>query len=122
MGSTICPGRLQQILLSKQQSGALWTLNALSAAVGDGGSSPLQVHVGDGEHLRSGIDDYGHVEAARDFGNGLSSERASVSRSGEDVHHGGAFIERGVELGSLLHFDDLDAQHPNRIIVDISRV
>src|SRR5215472_11965970 len=114
MRSAVGPCGLQPILFAKKQAGRLRTADAFAAAVGDGCRAALQMDIRfEGEVFGGCVDDNGNVLAPGYFGDHASAERAIVSGTTEDVNHGGAIVERRLELGGLADLDNLHAEHPD---------
>src|SRR5208337_3002794 len=109
MRRAVGPRRLEQVLFAKQEARRLRAADALPAAVGNGRGAALEVNVGDSEDLGRRVHDDGHVVALGGLRDDPGSEGAVVPRPAEDVSHGGALVERGFELGSVAHGDDLHA-------------
>ena len=112
-----------RLLLAEQQSGGLRSADAFAAAVGHGVGAALQVDIRlERQDLGRGIHQHGDIVAAGGLGDHARAERAVVAGPGQDVDHGGALVERGFELGLVLHHDELDAQHADGMVVDVVRV
>src|SRR5206468_8106467 len=60
--------------------------------------------------------------ALRDLGNRGRAERTLIAIACQYVDHGGALVERGLQLGLIADHDQLYAEHPYRVVVDLVRV
>src|ERR1039458_10212045 len=82
------PGGLDEILAAQQDSGALRPADALAAAVAHQRGAPLEVDVGNRQHLSGGVHQHGDVLFLGDAVNGVVRQRSGFgSGPGEHVDH-----------------------------------
>jgi hypothetical protein len=123
VGRALDPGRPDEVLAPEEQAGALRAAEALAAAVADEVGPGLEVDVRDGEDLGGGVDEDRNAPGPRPHADGAGVERALVDPgTGEDVHHGRAGAEGGLQLGHGRNIDDPHPRRTHRRVVDVAGV
>ncbi len=122
VGSAVGPGGLEEGFVAEEEASGLRPADALATAVGDGCGATAEVDVGDGENFGGGINEDWDVVFLRDGGDSGCAEGAVVFGAGEDVDHGRAAVDGGLELSDVADLDDLDAKHADAVIVLIAGV
>src|SRR5215472_12957388 len=96
--SAVDPRTLDQALFAEQEAGSLRAPDTFAAAVADSVGAALQVDVGDGQNLRRCIHEDRDVLAASGLCNHFRADRTVISRTGKNIGHRGALVERAFQL------------------------